>query len=107
MVRRLLETGYRVRACVRSVSDPARTGFLKAMPGYASGRLTLHAADLDTPGKQIVIAKGGRGGFGNEHFKRSTNQTPRKSEAGEPGREADAARAIKAFQELSRALRSG
>ncbi len=37
------------------------------------------------PDEQVVIAKGGKGGFGNEHFKRSTNQTPRKSEAGEPG----------------------
>jgi len=37
------------------------------------------------PGDRVVIAKGGRGGFGNEHFKRSTNQTPRKSEPGEPG----------------------
>jgi nucleoside-diphosphate-sugar epimerase len=50
VVRRLLERGYRVRACVRKVDDDARTGFLKAMPGYASGRLTLHAADLDRDG---------------------------------------------------------
>lgn len=47
VVRRLLDKGYRVRACVRDVDDAERTGFLKAMPGYASGRLTLHAADLD------------------------------------------------------------
>ena len=50
VVRLLLDRGYRVRACVRRVDDQARTGFLKAMPGYASGRLTLHAADLDRPG---------------------------------------------------------
>ena len=50
VVRRLLDKGYRVRACVRSVSDPARTGFLRAMPAFASGRLTLHEADLDRPG---------------------------------------------------------
>jgi bifunctional dihydroflavonol 4-reductase/flavanone 4-reductase len=49
-VKLLLDNGYRVRACVRNVDDEARTGFLKAMPGYASGRLTLHAADLDNPG---------------------------------------------------------
>lgn len=46
----LLERGYRVRACVRNVDDDAKVGFLKAMPAYASGRLTLHAADLDEPG---------------------------------------------------------
>ena len=50
VVRRLLERGYRVRACVRDVDDDAKVGFLKAMPGYASGRLTLHAADLDNAG---------------------------------------------------------
>ena len=37
------------------------------------------------PGDRIVIAKGGRGGFGNEHYKNSVNQAPRKAEPGEPG----------------------
>ncbi len=50
VVRLLLDKGYRVRACVRDVNDAARVAFLKNMPGYASGRLTLHAADLDDSG---------------------------------------------------------
>ena len=50
VVRRLLDSGYRVRACVRNVDDPSKTTFLRRMPGFASGRLTLHAADLDTAG---------------------------------------------------------
>ena len=50
IVTRLLERGYRVRACVRVVNDAAKTGFLKRLAAQASGRLTLHAADLDTPG---------------------------------------------------------
>lgn len=37
------------------------------------------------PGDRVVIARGGRGGFGNEHFKSSTNQTPRQFTPGEPG----------------------
>ena len=50
VVRRLLDKGYRVRACVRDASDPERTDFLKNMPAYASGRLTVHSANLDDPG---------------------------------------------------------
>lgn len=46
----LVKRGYRVRACVRDVADDSRVGFLRAMSAYASGRLTLHAADLDNPG---------------------------------------------------------
>lgn len=41
-------------------------------------------ADLG-PNDSIVIAKGGRGGFGNEHFKNAVNQTPRTATPGDPG----------------------
>ena len=61
VVRGLLDRGYRVRACVRDPADPSRTGFLKAMPGFASGRLTLHAADLDQPGCFDAVFKGCQG----------------------------------------------
>ena len=61
VVRRLLDKGYRVRACVRNVDDGVRTDFLKQMPGYASGRLTLHAADLDPPGCFDEVFKGCHG----------------------------------------------
>ena len=50
VVRRLLDKGYRVRACVRDADDDNRCGFLRAMPGYASGRLTVHSANLDDEG---------------------------------------------------------
>lgn len=42
-------------------------------------------ADITTHGQQVVIAKGGDGGFGNAHFKSSTRQTPRVAEKGEFG----------------------
>ncbi|MDP6478540.1 MAG: GTPase ObgE [Phycisphaerales bacterium] len=39
-------------------------------------------AEITTVGQQVVVAKGGRGGLGNEHFKSSTNQTPREATPG-------------------------
>lgn len=44
-------------------------------------------ADLDAPGKEIVVARGGEGGRGNAHFKSSTRQAPRIREKGAPGEE--------------------
>jgi GTP-binding protein len=41
--------------------------------------------DLATPGETFIIARGGRGGKGNTHFKSSTHRTPRFSQPGEPG----------------------
>ena len=58
VVQEALARGYQVRACVRNVDDDARVGFLKAMNPYASGRLTLHAADLDEPGCFDEIFRG-------------------------------------------------
>ena len=42
-------------------------------------------ADLVEDGQRVVVAKGGRGGRGNEAFKSSTNQAPRIVEKGAPG----------------------
>ncbi len=44
-------------------------------------------ADLDVPGKRVTLCRGGDGGFGNTHFKSSTNRAPRKSTTGFPGEE--------------------
>ena len=41
--------------------------------------------DLTHDGERILVAKGGRGGLGNQHFKSSTNRSPRKATEGVPG----------------------
>ena len=42
-------------------------------------------ADLAALGDRVVLARGGNGGFGNLHFKTSTNQAPRRANSGQPG----------------------
>src|SRR5215213_7499819 len=44
-------------------------------------------ADLVATGQTAVVARGGRGGLGNTHFKSPTHQTPRHAQRGEPGEE--------------------
>ena len=62
---------------------------IKVPPGtqiFAEDQETL-LADLEKPGDRTLLAKGGNGGFGNAHFKSSTNRAPRHANPGLPGEE--------------------
>lgn len=57
-------------------------------------------ADLTRDGEQVVIAKGGDGGFGNAHFKSSVRQTPRMAELGEQGESFEAELELKLLADV-------
>ena len=42
-------------------------------------------ADLSRDGDEVLVAKGGKGGLGNQHFSTSTNRSPQYSQDGQPG----------------------
>ncbi len=57
-------------------------------------------ADLTRGGQRIIIAKGGKGGFGNAHFTSSTRQAPRVAEKGEKGQQLEAVMELKMIADV-------
>lgn len=45
--------------------------------------------DMTIPGQEVILAKGGKGGKGNQHFATSVNRAPRYAQTGLPGEEID------------------
>jgi GTP-binding protein len=94
-MRTLLEFNYKTRFKAENGAPGGSFGktgadgddlVIRVPPGTAvydteSGEMV---ADLVGPGYELVAARGGRGGRGNERFKRATNQTPTFAEMGEP-----------------------
>src|SRR4051812_4327251 len=83
-------------------ADRGEGGMGKKMSGLSGDDLFLHVppgtmifddehkillADLDAAGKRVTIARGGKGGRGNWHFRSPTNQAPRYAEPGTEGQE--------------------
>ncbi len=97
---------------------------LDAQPGKAGGKRRMHGksgqdlvipvpvgtvisdekgqvlADLAVDKQQVVVAKGGKGGFGNAHFISSTRQAPQVAEKGEPGEELTATLELKVIADV-------
>ncbi len=56
--------------------------------------------EITEEGQEVIIAKGGKGGLGNNHFKSSTNQTPRYAQPGLDGVEADITLELKVLADV-------
>ncbi|MBX3379175.1 MAG: GTPase ObgE [Phycisphaeraceae bacterium] len=94
-----LSTLFDFRFQHRFEAEPGQNGAAKQMHGGDGKDLILRVPpgtlvfNNDTGellhdmqrGETVTIAKGGKGGFGNEHFKSSTYQTPREATPGEKG----------------------
>lgn len=67
----------------------AHDKYLKVPPGTVvrDADTGEFLGDLTRPGQELVVAKGGRGGFGNTHFASQVNKAPDLAEKGEPGQE--------------------
>ena len=92
---------YRYRQHFRALDG--RPGAGRERTGASGEDLVLHVpvgtqildeenrvvvADLTRPGERLALLGGGDGGFGNAHYKSSTNRAPRRADPGWPGREA-------------------
>ncbi len=97
-----LNTLLHFRKRVNFAAEPGRPGAGKSQTGADGGdcaiRLPLGTVvydaqtgeclgEINEPGCVLPVARGGAGGFGNEHFKSPTHQTPRYATPGEPGRQ--------------------
>jgi GTP-binding protein len=64
-----------------------KSAILKVPPGtiFINEETGQTVAEITEAGQQVVLCKGGNGGWGNTRFKTSTNRAPRKANPGQPG----------------------
>jgi len=73
---------------------------VKVPMGTVVKRNDIIIADLVAHGQQVIIARGGDGGFGNAHFKSSVRQAPKIAELGERGEEFEAELELKLLADV-------
>ncbi len=95
-------------------AEPGKPGFKRRRHGKSGKNLEVAVpvgtvvygednvllADLAHDGDTAVIARGGKGGYGNAHFVSSTRQAPRIAEKGEPGEELQATLELKMIADV-------
>ncbi len=69
----------------KSHGKSAEDNIIKVPMGTIVWYQQTQITDIAKDGQSVVVAKGGRGGFGNAHFTSSTRQAPAVAEVGEPG----------------------
>ena len=74
--------------------------YVKVPMGTLVKRNGTVIADLTKNGEEVVVARGGDGGFGNAHFKSSVRQTPRMAELGEAGESFEAELELKLLADV-------
>lgn len=82
------EAGNPGEAALRSGAAGANL-VIKVPPGTLVRDQETHEiiCDLENDKEEFIVARGGKGGRGNNHFKSATNQTPRRADSGLPGEE--------------------
>ncbi len=57
-------------------------------------------AEITETGQQVILCKGGNGGWGNTHFKTSTNRAPRRANPGHPGEQGEFSLVLKSIADV-------